>query len=74
MQGRDPLAILTGIFFLILGIGLTIVSFFFAFALFYAIPFLIVGVVILSTLSKQEYIEPIKSEKTKPLNTKKSKK
>jgi ABC-type bacteriocin/lantibiotic exporter with double-glycine peptidase domain len=54
---------ITGIFFTSVGLVLLVVSFFFVFALIYAIPVLIIGVLILFNVGKEKQIEKIKKSK-----------
>ncbi len=61
----DPLSIIAGIIFTLGGLALLITSLFFWPAVFYSVPILIIGIVILATLKKQEYIEPIKERNKK---------
>lgn len=63
MAKIDSVAVVSGIVFLSIGIVLSFVSFFFLPALIYAIPALIIGVIILVTLREQEEIEQIKDKK-----------
>ncbi|MAG28246.1 hypothetical protein CMI47_22200 [Candidatus Pacearchaeota archaeon] len=66
MQGIDKFAVAAGIVLLVGGSILAIISVFSPFfLLIYAIPAIIIGLVILLTLRKQEYVEPIKSETNK---------
>ncbi|PIN93573.1 hypothetical protein COU54_02750 [Candidatus Pacearchaeota archaeon CG10_big_fil_rev_8_21_14_0_10_31_24] len=60
MEGTDKSSVITGTLLVLVGMGLMIASFFFWPLMIYAIPIFIIGVVILSTLKEQEYIEPIK--------------
>lgn len=63
MENIDSVGVITGIVILVIGISLLCVSFFFIFALIYALPALIIGIVILLTLKEQDAIEPIKETK-----------
>ena len=64
MNGIDSAGVVAGIILSIFGGVLTLVSFLFPPLLIYALPMLIIGIVILVTLREQEYIEPIR-ESTK---------
>ena len=63
MERLDSSGIVTGVACIIIGIGLLILSFFFIFVLLYALPAIIIGIVILLTLKEQETIEKIKKGK-----------
>ena len=66
MKGKvDSLSVIAGIVMVVLGIGLMILGLFFPFVLFYAVPVLIIGIVILFTLKQQEEVEQIKEHRKK---------
>jgi hypothetical protein len=62
MKNIDVLSLISGIIFIIGGLVLFVLSFFAWFVIFYAVFALIIGIVILATLRKQEEIEPIKKQ------------
>lgn len=61
MKGIDTWSLGAGIVLTLAGLVLLIVSFFVSlWILMYSIPALVIGIVILATLRKQEHVEPIK--------------
>jgi membrane-bound ClpP family serine protease len=63
MKGIDNWSLGAGIVLLIGGLVLMVVSYITSFiVLIYAIPAIVLGIVILLTLRKQEYVEPINME------------
>ena len=61
MKAPDPLGIITGLIFMVIGIILIIVgAFFLWFLIIYGALALVVGLVILLTLRSQEQVEKIK--------------
>jgi len=71
MVDYDIAGLLSGMFFIILGIILVCVSFVFWPIIFYAVACLGVGIAILVTLRKQDEIEQIHSE-GKPIKRRKN--
>tara|TARA_Y100000310_G_C20624558_1_gene785116 strand:+ start:155 stop:415 length:261 start_codon:yes stop_codon:yes gene_type:complete len=65
MKGIDRWSLGAGVFFLVVGLILLVYSFTVSFLLIHASVMIIIGLVILFTLKKQEYIEPIKKEKNR---------
>jgi len=62
MEGIDKFSVAAGIVLLFGGAALLIISVFVWPLFFYGLIALILGIVILSTLRRQEYIEPIKKK------------
>jgi hypothetical protein len=69
MKGIDSWAVAAGLFFVVLGAFLLVISFVAWPVFFYAVGLLVIGIVILVTLKQQEYIEPIRKNK-KPVRSK----
>tara|TARA_Y100000310_G_scaffold325041_1_gene387878 strand:+ start:4275 stop:4481 length:207 start_codon:yes stop_codon:yes gene_type:complete len=63
MKKVDPLALIAGLVFVIGGaVLITLALFKLFFVIFHGVIVLIIGIVILLTLRKQDYVEPIKKE------------
>lgn len=60
MKGIDYLAVISGIVLIIGGVALLMLAFLFPPTAIYGIIALILGIVILTTLRQQEYVEPIR--------------
>ena len=65
MEKIDAFSLVAGIVLLLGGLVLLVISIFVWFLIFYAVALLVIGLVILFTLRKQEYVEPIKKERIK---------
>ena len=65
MKGIDPFAFAAGIILTIVGAVLLVVSLFVPFLIVHGAVVLVLGLVILFTLKKQEYVEPIKKRNKK---------
>ena len=65
MSRVDPFALVAGLVLVVGGAGLLVVSLFFWPAVIYGVIALILGMVILITLRKQDEIEQIRTEKNK---------
>lgn len=63
MERIDKVSLGTGVLILAIGLILLFYSFIYSFLLIYSIILIGLGIIILVTLKKQEYIEPIKKEK-----------
>lgn len=61
----DSLSVVAGVVMVGLGLILTLVGVFFFPTLFYGIPMLVIGIVILMTLREQESIEQIRTKEIK---------
>jgi hypothetical protein len=70
MKGIDSWAVAAGLFFVVLGAFLLVVSFVAWPVFFYAVGLLVIGIIILVTLKDQEHVEPIKRFPNKSLTVK----
>ena len=60
MKGIDILSVISGVVLTVGGVALLLASILLPFLVIYGVVALVLGIIILVTLRKQEYIEPIR--------------